>query len=249
FSCLLWYSTTESFQRMVRSRLTSEIEQATGGRVEIGSFHVIPLKLEVEVRDLTIHGREPSGQLPYVHVDSVLATVKLHSALGGRLGFHSLTVVHPVVHVIFFADGTSNTPTPEQRSQPLSFDHLFSVSIDRLQVRKGELILQDQRLPLDFTTSDLSADLYYSFLRFRYFGNIEIGRAETQFDGYRPVPWAGKASFSIDHDGVQLQSLQAHSGASGLQFNGGLADFRAPVIKGSYKINLDLAEAGSVSRQ
>src|SRR5207249_1137933 len=72
-SGLLWYTTTNSFQEMVRGRLIAAIQRATGGRVELGSFHVVPLRFEVEIRNLTIHGRETSGA-PYVHADSVLAT-------------------------------------------------------------------------------------------------------------------------------------------------------------------------------
>src|SRR5215470_19218265 len=90
-SVLLWYVTTDSFQRMARSRITAQLESATGGRVEVGRFHVTPLKFQVDVRDLTIHGREAPGQPPYVHVDSVLARVNLSAALGGNLSFHALT--------------------------------------------------------------------------------------------------------------------------------------------------------------
>src|SRR5690242_5728602 len=53
-SAFLWYITTDSFQQMVRGRLVASLEHATGGRVEIGSFHVAPFRFEVEVRDLTI---------------------------------------------------------------------------------------------------------------------------------------------------------------------------------------------------
>ena len=53
-----WYMTTDSFQIWVRHRLVTELERITGGRVDLGSFHTIPFRLQVEVRDLTIHGLE-----------------------------------------------------------------------------------------------------------------------------------------------------------------------------------------------
>ena len=46
-----WYSTTESFRTMVRQRLIATLERATGGRVELGSIHVVPFHLQIEVRD------------------------------------------------------------------------------------------------------------------------------------------------------------------------------------------------------
>ena len=76
---LAWYATTDSFQAMVRQRLAAELERITGGRVELGSIHTIPFRFVVDVRDLTIHGREAAGEVPYAHVDLLVAEVKLIS--------------------------------------------------------------------------------------------------------------------------------------------------------------------------
>src|SRR3954466_5314081 len=62
FSVLLWYVTTDSFQQMARNRVVAGLERATGGKVELGTFHAVPLRRQVEVRDLTIHGKEAAGR-------------------------------------------------------------------------------------------------------------------------------------------------------------------------------------------
>src|SRR5207245_7044749 len=195
---------------MVRGRRCAALGRATGGRVELGSFHAIPLRLQVEVRNLTIHGRESARDVPYVHVDSLLATVNLSSALGAKIGFHSLTLQHPVIHIIFYPDGTSNQPSPKQQGT-VDFEQLFSFSIDRLNVQRGELLWQDQRVPLDFTSNDISASLNYSFIHRRYSGTLAIGKAEIQFDGYRRVAWAEQAAFAIDKNGIEVMSVKATS--------------------------------------
>jgi translocation and assembly module TamB len=247
-SAALWYVTTDSFQQMVRGRLIAAIEHATGGRVELGSFHAIPLRFQVEVRNLTIHGRESASELPLAHVDSMSAVINISSALGARIAFHSLTLDHPVVHVIFYSDGSTNQPTPKQeRAGDLT--QLFSTSIDRLEVHRGELLLQDRRLPLEFVSNDVSARLNYSFLHRRYSGDAAIGKAETQFDGYRPVAWAGQAIFSIDSSGVQIQSITAASESSRFQARGTITDFRSPVFKGSYDFVLSFQQAGAIVRE
>ncbi len=46
-----WYSTTESFRALVRQRLIATLERTTGGRVELGSIHVVPFHFQVEVRE------------------------------------------------------------------------------------------------------------------------------------------------------------------------------------------------------
>src|SRR5262249_15312280 len=209
FSCLLWYTTTESFQQMVRRRLIADLESATGGRVEVGSFHAIPLQFQVEVRGLTIHGREATDQLPYFHVESMVAKINLSAALGAKISFHNLVLNRPVVHIVFYPDGSSNQPVPRQQNPAIDFEHLYSISVDRLDVRGGELLYKDQRVPLEFSSNDVTASVYYSFLRRRYSGNLAVGRAETAFDGYRPVAWAGKSDFATDRNGIEIKSLEA----------------------------------------
>ena len=76
-----WYSTTDSFRDLVRRRLVAMLEQMTGGRVELGSLHTVPFHFQMEVRDLTIHGREQPGEVPYAHVNSLMAQMKIWSIL------------------------------------------------------------------------------------------------------------------------------------------------------------------------
>jgi len=248
FSALLWYITTNSFQQMARRRLVVAIERATGGRAELGGFRAVPLRLQVEVRDLTIHGKEAVGEQPYAHVDNMAAVINFSSALGAKLAFHSLTLQHPVIHVIFYPDGSTNQPT-NNRELGSDFQQLFSLTTRRLQVRRGELLWQDQRVPLDFSSNDVFANLSYSFLHRRYSGNVAIGKGETHFDGLRPVAWAGQSNFTFDRNGLQVQSLNATAGNSQLQARGVHLDFSKLTVKGNYDLNLDLAQAAAVLRR
>ena len=246
-SGFLWFITTDSFQEMVRHRLTTAFEHATGGRVEIGSFHVIPLRFQVEIRNLTIHGREGPNELPLAHVDSMTAVVNLSSVLGAKMSFRSLVLDHPVVHVLFYPDGTTNEPAPRQ-SSGANLDKLFAISIDRLEVHRGELLWQDQRMPLEFVTDDVHSSLDYSFLHRRYSGQISVGKAETSFDGYRPFAWTAKTDFSITQDQVQVRSLNVTSGNSRLQAAGTIKGFLRPAFEGTYDLQLDLLQAAAVVR-
>lgn len=244
----LWYVTTDSFQQMVRRRLIASLERATGGKVELGSFHAVPLRFRVEVQNLTIHGREAAAELPLVHVNRMSAVVNISSALGARLAFHSLTLEHPVVHIVFYPDGSTNQPSPKRES-PADLTQLFSGSIDRLEVRRGELVLQDQRWPLDFVSNGVAARLTYSFLRRRYSGDAEVGRAEIGYENFRPVAWTGQAVFSIDAGGLQVQSLIASSEKSKLQARGVISDFQHPRVRASYDFLIDLQQAAAITRQ
>ncbi|HYA25484.1 MAG TPA: hypothetical protein VEF05_15075, partial [Terriglobales bacterium] len=246
---LAWYVTTDSFQAMVRHRLVAELERVTGGRVELGGFHTVPFRFQIDVRDLTIHGREQPTEVPYAHVERLLAQVKLISVLGAEFGFHRLQLDHPVFHLITYPDGTTNQPAPKGGVVDTSaqVQRLFSFSISHLLVRQGELLWNDQKLPLDFAANDVSAQMNYSLLHRRYDGSITVGKIDTKFDGYRPVAWTGQAQFGLGQDSLVVNSLKAVSGRSHLQASGRMVDFREPSAVGEYNLTLDLAELGATA--
>jgi hypothetical protein len=84
----LWYVTSDSFQDLVRRRMIAELERITGGRVEIGSIHTIPFRMQVDVREITVHGREAATDVPLAHADRLVARVKGLSLLRSECGFY-----------------------------------------------------------------------------------------------------------------------------------------------------------------
>ncbi|HXW99612.1 MAG TPA: hypothetical protein VEJ00_00245, partial [Candidatus Acidoferrales bacterium] len=77
----LWYTTTDSFQAYARAKIVEELERITGGRAEIGSFHVVPFHTQIEVRDITVHGSESPSDVPLAHADHLVAKMKVTSFL------------------------------------------------------------------------------------------------------------------------------------------------------------------------
>jgi translocation and assembly module TamB len=246
-----WYMTTDSFQVSVRHRLVTELERITGGRVDLGSFHTIPFRLQVEVRDLTIHGLERPVEVPYAHVDRVVAEIKIISILGREFGFHTVLLEHPVVHIILYPDGTTNQPQPMlgESSAGSAITSLFSLSINRLDVRRGEFLWDNQRIPLDFVADDISADMTYSLLRRLYEGNLRLGKVDTHFKDYRPMAWMAQAQFSLGQNNIEVNSLKITSGRSSVTGGARVQDFRDLKIEAAYQAAIDLAEAAAIMRR
>ena len=251
-----WYTTTDSFRELVRSRLVAMLEQITGGRVELGSLHTVPFHLQVEVRDLTIHGREKPGEVPYAHLNSLTAQIKIWSILRTEVGLSYLILDHPVIHIILYPDGSTNQPEPKiaRVSTAKPIERLFALSISRLEVRHGELIWGDGRIPLDFAASNVSADMSYALFRRTYDGNILLGKADTALENYRPFSWTAEAHFTLSRNRVVVQSLKATSGRSHVQARGQAQDFNrldfsSTKVEGDYDATVDLAEAAAFVRR
>ena len=244
------YLNTESFQSLVRRRLVAEVERVTGGRAEIGSVHTVPFRLQAEVRNITVHGRESSSETPLAHADRVVARLKLTSLLRSEFAFNGVLLDQPVIHIAFYPDGTTNIPgRAGHLSSQASIEQLFSLSISNLEIRGGRLLWDEQTIPLDFDARNLALSMDYSFLHARYSGRLLIGMVDTKLLDCRPFAWMASADFSIEHDSAAISSLRWNSGHSNLTADGQIRDLRHPHFQAAYDAHLDLAEAAAVARR
>jgi translocation and assembly module TamB len=248
---LVVYINTDSFQALVRRRLVAEIERITGGRAEIASIHTIPFRLQAEVRGITVRGRESANDVPLAHVDHIVARLKIGSLLRSELAFNEVILDQPVVHVAFYPDGSTNFPSrkpvPAGGTNPV--EQLFALSIDHFEIRHGQLLWEDQIIPLDFAARDTSLQMDYSFLRRRYDGRLLLGFVDTKLLNYRPFSWMTAMEFSLGSDSVSVTSLKWNSGHSHFSANGQVTDFRHPQVQGSYEAQIDLTDAASIARR
>ena len=249
-AALLFYTTTDSFQSLVRRRLVAELERITGGRAQIGRFYTIPFRLQVEVRDITVHGRESATDIPLAHADGIVARLKITSLLRSELAFEELILDQPVVHLAFYPDGTTNFP---RRSTTVtgqtSIEQLFALSINRLELRHGRLLWDDQTIPLNLAARDTWLQMDYSYLHARYNGRLLLGLVDTKLLDYRPFAWMSSADFSLGSDSADITSLKWNSGHSNLSATGHITNFRRPHIQAAYDAHLDLTEAASITRR
>lgn len=248
----LWYITTDSFQQYVRRRLIAEVERITGGRAEIGSFHVIPFRMQVEVRDITVHGTEDATEVPLAHADSLVAHLKVISFLRAQFGFHSVDLQHPVVNIAIAKDGTTNIPgtrITQSVSPAARVEQLFALSIDHLAMRNGDLFWGDHRFPLDLTVQDANVQADYSFLRGRYETYVAIGKVDTALEDLRPFSWMATMRVSMGTTFAEIESLEWNSGKSSVKASGRISDFRDPHLEGSYEARFNLTDAAAIARR
>ena len=246
----LWYINTQSFQSYVRGRLVAEVERITGGRAEIGSFHVVPFhfRLKCGTSRCMAQSLLPIFRLPW---NTLLAQLKVISLLRTEFGFNTVMLDHPIVHISIAPDGTTNIPGLKvQTPVPVGarVDQLFALSIDHLSVRNGELVWGDRSIPLDFSVQGTALQMDYAFLRSRYDGHLKIGKADTNFSTFRPFSWMTSTDFSLGSNFVDLSSLTWNSGRSSFKANGRINDFRNPHFTGNYDAQIDVEEAAAIAR-
>jgi translocation and assembly module TamB len=248
---LLIYINTDSFQALVRRRLIAEVERVTGGRVEIGSIHTTPFRLQADVRGITVHGSEAATEVPLAHVDRIVARLKISSLLRSELAFHEVIFEQPIVHVAFYSDGTTNVPRRNAGAVAgkTPVEQLFALSVDRFELGHGQMLWGDQTIPLDFAVRDISLQMDYSFLHRRYDGRLSVGLVDTKLLDCRPFAWMAAAEFSLRSDAAVVPSLKWNSGHSHFSASGQITDLRRPHLQGEYEGQFDLTEAASIARR
>ena len=109
----LWASSPQ-FEELVRRRLATQLQNVTGGRVEIGSYHWRLLNLEAQADNIVIHGDEAPSEAPYARIDSLRVRFSILRMLSPRIELRELDITRPRIHLIFYRDGTTNQPHPVQ---------------------------------------------------------------------------------------------------------------------------------------
>ena len=107
------YLNSGSFRETVRQRVIAELRQMTGGKVEVESFTWNLSTLHFEARNVTIHGREAAGEVPYAHADRIGVDVKIISFFTRKISLENVAIDRFVLHLMIYPDGTTNQPPPQ----------------------------------------------------------------------------------------------------------------------------------------
>jgi len=207
-----WYATTPSFQNRVRRAVIAQLENATGGRVELKHFGWQLTHLEFEADDLTIHGLEAPDQVPWAHIDRLFVRLQILSFFRAKVGLNLLEADHPVLHLIVYPNGTTNQPQPKHPSTGNTTDQIFNLAINRTVVNNGLAILNEQKIPLNLTANNLAAQVSYVPARDHYTGVVHAEDIVLDRSPLPPVHSVLDASLDVGRNTADLVSLTLQSG-------------------------------------
>ncbi len=260
----LWASSPQ-FEELVRRRLATQLQNVTGGRVEIGSYHWRLLRLEAQANNIVIHGDEAPSEAPYARIDSLRVSFSILRALSPRIELRELDVTRPRIHLIFYRDGTTNQPHPAQpkNSSGSGLDTFFRLHVGRVAVNEGMIDLdnraafldfQNRYEPLDFRAENVSAAMAYvpasatAEEAYRIdvgARNVNLARGGNLRDRVPPVHGVFKASLDLARDGIKIRELQLTAAVPGapdrtLRIAGSLQHFSHPHWQATVAGELDL---------
>ena len=248
-----WYTTTPDFERRVKKELVSTLEDATGGRVELGGISLHLWHLAIEADGLVIHGLEGPGEAPYLSAEKILLRAKINTVIShtvGRgaqshIGLSFLRVEQPHVHLIIDKDGKTNQPVPKKPSTSTSpvQDTLLDLQAGRVELANGLVVVNDRAIPFDVAAKDLDAQVNYLSKSDRYGMNIDLHDLRTKMAKEPEAQSKLHVEAELGRDAAVLKAFDLHTGEhSELTATGSLNHFAKPEFAAAVDGNLELKQ-------
>jgi translocation and assembly module TamB len=253
---IYFWASSPGFENFVRRLVVVKLEAATGGRVEIGSFHWHLLSLEAEADGVVIHGLEAPGETPYAQVEKVRVWWSKVGFWIPRFPLRELVILRPHLHLIVYPDGSTNQPQPRKPRKPgkPALDSFFDLKASYVAVEQGVLEyenraaafdFQNRHIPLDFATSDLSLHMAYmpgtalnpEFYRIEAgVRDLNLARGALSKQDKAPPPEVQgffQATLELSRAKATLRSLRVTASGHGIkdrsmEISGVLEDFAHP---------------------
>ncbi len=246
-----WYASTPQFANMVRTELIKQLETATGGRVELGAFRWQLLHLQFEADNLTIHGLEAPGEVPYAHLDKLLVRVKIISFFRAKVGLNYLGVDKPVVHIIVYKDGSTNQPVPKKKSAPTdlnsTINEVFDLAVDRAEINDGTLLLNQKAIPFSLAANDLEVGVNYLPATDQYKATASIADLTAQRSIGAPIHSHLSVSAVMGRNNLSVPDLHFSAGSSTLAAHAQVSNFADPHWQMAAQGTIDLREAEALA--
>ena len=250
-----WYTTSDSFQERVRSKVVAVLENSTGGRVELGHISFSLWHLAIEADNLVIHGTEGAGEMPYLSAAKILLRVKIttflsHSVGHGaqsHVGLDYLRIEQPHVHLIVYPDGHTNQPVPKHpntSTTPVQ-DTLLDLQANHVELADGLAVLNEQAIPFDLAANNFNAQVNYLSSNDRYGIAITLNDLRTKMSKQPEVQSQLHITAELGRDMAELKSFEFTTGtATKLTATASVEHFNKPEWQTTVNGQLEMKQVG-----
>ncbi len=235
---------TDWFKNQVRERIVSVAEQATGGRVEIGTFNYDWHALTAEVSPFVLHGKEAPSSPPFFHAARIRIGLRIISLFKKQVDIASLQVDQPQAYVTVAPDGSTNVPVPTlARSVQHLAQQLLDLKVQHFQLRDGFLDYNSRRIPVDVQGEHLQATLAYDFQGPCYRGDIASRKLRISAPQVKePLTFDMSTRLEFESNAVRILETRLSRAGEEIQASGFINDLASPRVTLQLKASAPVRE-------
>ena len=234
-----------------RQRIVTEAARATGGRVEIGAFHLDWSTLTAELDNLTIHGTEPAGDAPLLAVKRVEIGFRIVSLMKRDFDVARVQAESPQAHLIIQPDGSTNIPQPKTPPKGKTGpETILDLKIGKFDLADGVVIADrpgsKSVSPWNARGENLAAHVRFNATGPRYDGDVSVAPVDLTWNGIKLTAQVA-ANVSMEKNRLTVSDARLKTGASELDLSNVLvSSFTKPVTTAQYKARVSLADADRI---
>lgn len=220
---------TAWFRRKVEDRVIAEVEQVTGGRVEVRRFTFSPFIFQVTMHGFVLRGTENFPAPPLFSADAVVLGINPAALYRHEANLRYIEWENAAVHLQTSADGSSNIPGPRiPEDSGTKLHNVLDLSIRRITFLHTDIFLNDKKLPLDLQARNVSFQVAGNLLH-HFKGNLSSGQLTAEGAGWTLPSSTLAAQFHFTRTDFTLDSLTWRS--PGFDGKGSLKVQTLPFLK------------------
>ena len=213
---------TDWFRDYVKRKIVAATEDATGGKVELGSFTFEWKHLRVIVTDFVIHGTEPRDAAPLLLVPRVEVDIRPFTSIHHLLDVTYLGIDRPEANIVILADGRNNLPQPKSSvstdEQPLQ--SIVNAAIGHFDLNNATIAFADAKQTLSLHANNFRAQLWFNVLQQGYRGELFFQPIYVTAGRNRPVVVNVTLPVSIEKNSVAVDGATVATASSNLRISG-----------------------------
>ncbi len=217
------------FREKVRERIVYEVERASGGRAEVGSFQFDWKTLTADVRPFVLHGTETAGQNPLVRIESLKVGLKIISLWKEKFDLSSVDIQHPEINILVDANGHTNFPEPKMRRQSKDpIQQILNLAVKRITIRNGFLHYSDRVIPIDLNGENLNAILDYDLKGPKYAGDLGFEKLTLNTDKTLPLALSVATKVTLSAGHIVIPAAHLATPKSTIEASGAIITLKNP---------------------
>jgi translocation and assembly module TamB len=240
---------TDRFREFAKREIVSNAEDATGGKVEVGSFDFDWSHMRAVVTGFVIHGNEPPDAAPFVRAPRMELDLRLLTSIHHLLDFTYLGIQNPQVDVMVLPDGRTNIPTPKETKQsngpPLK--PVVNLAIGHFELTNATLTFASAVQHLDVRGNGLQAQFFYSVQKQGYTGKVSFQPLYVVSGRNAPVTLTVILPIEIQSERIEFQNAGIITPQSSLQMSGSVDNLRDPRISAQVKAHIAMADVKNLA--
>ncbi len=237
------------FSEKVRLRMIYEIERATGGRVELGSWGFNYATMTAHVERFVLRGTEAPNRAPFFRAGRVAVGLRIISLFKKNIELASAVIERPELHIYIAADGSDNIPKPHGPPSNKDFvSKIIDLKIQRYDLRDGFVEVDSRKIPLTTRGERLHVELYYQWPSVpggpdaRYRGLVTTRPVWVSIGPTDEMAFDADVDVVLEHNRIRIDSARLRMKESHIEATGSIDDIRRPEARFTVTATVAMSE-------